>query len=485
MSARRYKWLAVAAWLILLAHFYANDSDAFVLSLVLTPPLALLLLAAIRFRHTTLSLFLGFALLSHAVAPPFFFIRRESYRYSGGYGAVKDFGFQVGEFLLIYSYLFFLLAAITVFALALRYVLGFPRRRAPSEESPARSWSPSARRRANGLLLAAFIVFVATPCSLFMYEARVGISGLEAPVLPYRLTGILTYFRMFLVPLTIFLLYAGSNRPRSLAALILAYAALAGFASASRFAVGTIVAPVIAFAAIDRRKARLAVTMVAFAYLFLLVTESRIYVYSRGASFTLTELAATTVRGFDVSTFSPFELISGISNRLWGPQDVVLAYQYHVRDQLAAIFQYVQGRPVVADLSYEFYGMTMSGNAAAFGVGLGIIPWMLLLADRNLAVLLALAFLVACLIAASQRVVDSYAVFRSRLWRTAAQPIPLLLVYFIYASTLNYWTNAILLAAVPPLVAGVGRLMFSPRRRSPIAPPPRPIVPPRPLPSSD
>jgi hypothetical protein len=448
----------------LLIHFALNDSDALLLSLVLTPAVGALLIIAIRSRQLVLSLFMGFALLSHAVAPPFFFMRRQFYTYGGDFGAVKDFQFGVGEFLAIYKWVLIFLAATVAFTVVLSRVLRRSSHQLDGAVDITAHLSDHVRTRyARGLVI--FILAVALPVSLFMYSARVGITGLEPTILPYRLTGILTYFRMFAVPVIIFAGYAVSRRTPTLTAVILFYAFIAGFASASRYVVMTTAAPLALFPLMERRIVRLAAAALMTAVIFVLVTASRDYVYTRQVP--LTQLIGITIREYDASTFSPFEIVGGVANRLWGPQDVVLAYQYHVPDRLEAIRRYFSSRIVVENLGEQFYGMTFSGETAAFGVGLGYVPWMIVLADRSFSVLLFLALVTACLFTVSEWVVSAYRASSLRLWDSASQPLAFFLVYCLYTSSLNWWTKAMFLAGMGLLVKWMYLRWAPMARRSP------------------
>ena len=441
LKVHRFTLYAAGAWLVLLVYFALKDEDAAVLSIVLTPTLGALVLAAVAQRHLVLSLFMGLAVLSHAVAPPFFFLRREFYTYGGGFGAVKDFNFGVGEFLRVYAYVLVFLAATALFTIALRRL--WPPTRSAARLTPALG---ADARIPFGALLALFLIVVAAPASVFMYQNRIGITGVEPTVLPYRLTGLLTYFRMFVVPIAIFAGLAVARRTPTLTLLVLLYTALAGFASASRYVVLSSAAPAALFALLDRRLARFAAVATGTALVFVLVTASRDYVYTQRMP--LVDLVTTTVRAYDFSAASPFDLVGGIANRLWGPQDVVLAYQHHVPSRLTAIVNYFSMRPVVEDLTQEFYGMTLAGDSAAFGVGIGYVPWMILLADASLPVLVALALVTGVLLSISEWLVDSYQALPGIWWRLSGQPLAVLFVYCLYPSNLNWWYQAVLLAAL-------------------------------------
>ena len=453
MKVHRFTLYGFAAWAVLLVYFASRDVDALWLSLILTPILGALLAVAIWRRHQVLALFLAFALIAHAVAPPFFFMRREFYTYGGGFGAVKDFQFGVEELLRMYVGVLLFLAATVVFTLLI------PRRTRAAAERTATpgvdigAGLPPRLRTLCGAGLALFLLAVALPASLFMYNARVGITGIEPPVLAYRMTGILTYFRMFLVPALILIGCGLSNRGVALSLVVLFYAFVAGFASASRFIAVASAAPLVVFAMMDRRMLRFAISVAAGA-IFLLVTGSRNFVYVRRMP--LVELIATTVRESKAEDFSPFDLVGGIANRVWGPQDVVLASQYHVPSRIDAIRRFFSGQPVVEDIVQEFYGMKIPEDAA-FGVGLGYIPWMIVLANGSIAVLLLLAAVTAVFLSISQMLVDLYRASRVRTLAAAAPPLAFFLVYLLLPATLNWWTYAAVLAAAGLVVPGVLR----------------------------
>jgi len=286
----------------------------------------------------------------------------------------------------------------------------------------------------------AFVVFVAIPLSLFMYSRRIGITGVEPTVLPYRMTGIMSYFRMFMVPAIIFVGYALSTQRWPVAAVVMVYAFLGGIAGSSRYVVLLSAAPLLIFALVRRKTARLVTILLLTALLFVIVTATRRYVYTTSLPFT--ELLTRTLEEYDFSDFEPFDTVGGIANRLWGPQDVVLAYQYRTPDQWTDIRRYFSGEVVVEDMTYEFYGMVFSGVSAGWGVGIGYIAWMVLLADRNLAVLLLLALITAAILTASEAAVNEYFRAPEPAARSVAQPLAFFTVYVMYSSTLHWWVNA-------------------------------------------
>src|SRR6185295_1679206 len=179
-----YVVVSIAAWVILLVYFALNDTDALLLSLVLTPVIGTLLALAFRARHVVLSIFMTLALFSHAIAPPFFFMKRQFYTYGGSFGAVKDFRFGVFEFFAIYWWVLIFLVVTCLATIAMgRWLPHAAAVHEPEGLDLASRVSPRTRRQASYALMA-FVLLFAIPLSLFMYSKRIGITGVEPTVLP-------------------------------------------------------------------------------------------------------------------------------------------------------------------------------------------------------------------------------------------------------------------------------------------------------------
>jgi hypothetical protein len=110
-------WTALAVYYLCLA-----DMDALLLWTILPIPFGAMLLMAFRARHVVLTFFMGAIFLSHAVMPPVFFTERDKATYSG-WTAVKDFQFEVLDFLRIYSPVLFYVFTVLVMTLVLREVV--------------------------------------------------------------------------------------------------------------------------------------------------------------------------------------------------------------------------------------------------------------------------------------------------------------------------------------------------------------------------
>jgi hypothetical protein len=433
----------VVGWIVLMVYCAREDRQAFQLSVILPPIFGALLVMAARTRSVVLTLFFGLTFVSHAIAPPFFFIKREYYHYTGGFGAVKNFQFGVGEFLRMYVPVFVFVVALLLFSILF---LKIARKMAKTSTPvvPARDRG-SFRRARYDFAIALFIILIAIPQTVLMYGMRQGITGIVSEPLPYRLTGLLYYSRMFLYPLLLFIAYASSRRYLATGMLILFYATVAGMSASSRYVLLATAAPMLVLTIMDRRRLRLLVSLGIVLVSFVLVTRTRDFVYLPEGQPAFTTLVVNSITGGERTTrFSIPDTIGGLANRLWGPQDVVLAYQYDIQGRLGAIWRYFTSQPVVPDLAYEFYGMTFA-YGSGMGVGIGIIPWMIVLSRRSVILLILLAAVVALMLILADRLVLAIRTTRGSLGPMAADPIAFLFVYTLYPSTINWYFDLVVL----------------------------------------
>jgi len=432
-SRRTMRWLAggaVAAWVMFIAYCWRSNVEAAKLAIILPPIFGTAFVIALRARSVVLSLFMGFTFVSHAIAPPFFFLKRENYSYGGDFGAVKNFSFQAGELLRIYGTVCVFTLAVLLFTIA-----GVKMVRGEIPWSGLRLGRPKTQRRgAYDFLIIGFLIAVAVPQSILMYKLRVGITGVVAPALPFRLTGILYYSRSFIYPVLLFIAYALSKRSRATAVVIVLYAWFAALCGSSRYVLVISAASVVLFAVVDGRRIRFLASAATVGFAFLTVTHSREYIYSDALPFR--EYLLKSV-GESEERPPVGDLIGAIALRLYGPQDIVLAYQYDVPDRVQAMARWFTDRPVV-DLNYEFYGMILEPGSG-FGVGIGLAAWMIVLARRSYIFLIALAGVIAIFLIVADIVV--LAVRRTKAFNASmiADPLAFFLVYVLYSATSLRW----------------------------------------------
>jgi hypothetical protein len=390
-------------WLLWLGYCAITDTGAFWISLVFVPVFGAITWPAIRSRNIVLQAFAVFMFIAQAIGAPFFWLNSSNYGGSG-FGSVGSFQFDLGEFFLIYVWVAALYGALVWGTRKMDSYL-WPRRATVSQFLQQIQTTAAARTshrtvRVYGALLVAFVALIMVPLNVFMSTNNIGTLGSLNDPLPYRLTGIMYYTRLYFAPLLIMLLFAKSSRSWMLVALTLGYALIAGLSSASRSVLLLSMFSVGYFAILDRQKVRLALTVVLGVLGFLLTSGSREYTYSSNA-FVLADAFGMAWSIFLSGQITVFDTIGGIANRLFGAQDMILAYQFVREDTWLAMVNYFMsgGRAdaIVPNLGRDLFDMDLEGTG--FGVGIGTMAYLLILSHSNILVmpfaLLALSFLVS------------------------------------------------------------------------------------------
>ncbi len=421
-------------WLALIAYCSFRDREATQLAICLPPLFAIPLYVAWRLGSVVLTLFTGFSFVSYGIAPSFFFINRRNYSYSGDFGAVRAFGFGFGEFLRmdarVAGFLFMLLGFASI-GIALN-------RRAIAPRATQQSDGP-ARRALYDYAIVVFILAIAIPQSLLMYHLRVGITGIVPPQLPFRLTGLLYYSRLLIYPLALFVAYSRCSRSPVTDAVILGYGFVAALASTSRSTLLVSTAGVVVDSLLNRRRLRFIIAAAIVLASFLITSRSRDLVYSEHLPFGAYVNQALHDR--NGPAMGPGEVVGAIALRLWGPQDVVLASQYDIANRLVAVCSWFLDRPVI-HLDAELYGVSFEGTG--FGVGIGLIPWMIILSRRSYAILLLLAAIIAVMIVFADRAVRSLLSARGKTISALADPLAFVFVFVLYSASSMRWCYELL-----------------------------------------
>lgn len=137
---------------------------------------------------------------------------------------------------------------------------------------------PSRHSRIYGALIV-LVISVVAPLNLWMFSQGISMVGVEPPRLPYRLSGILHYLTVFVVPLLLGFLYWKTKRSVFLTMILLYYSWVLGLTSISRFALIMVMLPVLAFAWLERRRWLLTFAGLGTVIGFAMVTSARNFVY--------------------------------------------------------------------------------------------------------------------------------------------------------------------------------------------------------------
>lgn len=453
-------WCFVA-WGVYLIYLLSKDNASFWVSAVLTPIFGAAAFLACKSRNPVLQAFSIFGFIGHAVGAPYFWMTRGTASYSG-FGAVKNFEFALSEFFRIYGWVASLYILIILFTLYLdRINVGGYKHIEPAPSS--KHATPSQERR-SVWLLSLVIILIAIPMNIYMIRNRIGITGIVSEERAFRIVGLLYYSRLFFLPLLLAALYPRTSRGWAITLLIAGYAVFAGFSSASRTVLLLSLMPLLFDIFLNRKWRRLFLLGLFAAAAFVAVSASRDYTYAT-YSLSYSDMISTTLSNLSGPTnVTPITLIGGISNRLYGAQDMILAYQFEPANPFMAFFDYFwsggRADSVVPNLTYDFYGLIFD-EGSGFGVGIGTLAYLLILGRASILLLIPGALVTAALLSVGGRCFAWGPIFGAE---EHGQPVryfmAIILGFTIYSSSLNLAYTLIMLM----IIMGIA-LRFSRRRK--------------------
>lgn len=187
------------------------------------------------------------------------------------------------------------------------------------------------------IVLFVFIILLSA-INLWSYSNGVGLTGIEPPNLPFRLSGIIFYLMKYITPTVLAYLYFKTKRTWPLMLLFLCYALIFGLCSVSKGAVIVIMFPVLVLAWLDGRKFMFAVASFGMLICISLAAGARTYVYAisdgktaADSSFGLFTLLLTLLTDSNSLIFEydfiPLA-ISQIAERIEGFNNLVMSQYY-------------------------------------------------------------------------------------------------------------------------------------------------------------
>lgn len=423
MNRKYYLYTAIFIWATLLFNFFLKDIDAFWLFLIIPPVMGLLVYVSTKQGGVVLPLFFMVCFPGIAISPAFLFLNRDQFSYSG-FNAIRDFDFDIVEFLIIYAHLIFMLVLILFFAGVINRLLhiknknkkvysanirGFEVIKSTEVKSPAVNLSG---KKKFTYYTIAYIFCILIPLNVWMYANGIGMSATEPPVLAYKLVGVSFYFRNYISPLIITYLYFRSGRGLGLVMIILLYALFFGLMSISKGSVVITCFPLLFFAYIDNKKGTFSLVAICTLILYGFIAWVRQFVFLTNiGSLDMLNMAFNNV-SFEMlnNIFDIMGAIEAVSFRLSGANIYVLAYQYDLPDNLSEIFNYYANNwDALADtIYYGMFGLPAVSDGVVMGVGLGYLGMIFLLAGKSISLLTILALITALLISASDLIVKKY-----------------------------------------------------------------------------
>jgi hypothetical protein len=227
--------------------------------LLLLPPLFL----AYKTNYVALKTICSISFATQFFTLPFFYL----YRGTFPWGHVKPFNFTWLEaFPILAKVSLFLFALIFFFRILYSFtVIGGKSARINKNKHTALDVKKylshndffDVRHNKNSVkfsLIICILIFALTFLSIWSYSQGIGLTGVEPPALPFRLSGILFYTSKYITPLILGYLYIKTKRGWLLMFLFMSYAWVLGLCSVSKGAVMIVMLPIITLAWLDNRK---------------------------------------------------------------------------------------------------------------------------------------------------------------------------------------------------------------------------------------
>ena len=371
-------WSAIHAWFLV---------TAFMLPLVF-------LASSTKLFSVRLFIFIGF--VTQFITVPFYYLFPESYSFHNE----KPFAFDGDEILYIFPYVSIFLLLVILFSKWLRERIGsneYYRHRsgirgqrlvvnhAEAVEGPSKqAW----KYKLALLLLTGLLI----PYSMVLFNYGIGITGVEPPRLPYRLSGIMIHLKNMVFPLVVGYLYIMGGRRSYLAFVLMClYGLILGVSSASKGVVLLVMAPVIVFALIDNKRLMVMVGAVvaSFGVFFAAATRNFTYVLDG------TRLSADTTQGIveilgqllltSELDFRHLLMFVQIAARVESFQSIILGSQFNpdaIGGSLAVLKQALSHSFVVWD--HDAYHIEWQGSTVTEGANnVGSILAMMLMASNG------------------------------------------------------------------------------------------------------
>ena len=240
-------------------------------------------------KNLALKVFCAIPFITQIISVPLFFITREEYAFYG-HRPFEFTAIETAPVLLMVG--IYMITVVFFVAIGSKLISLLSKKKSILIYGDKPRWSSnsSASVIANNKMKCfwgvVFLIAICVPIRSWMFNSGIAIAGTPPPILPYKLSGVLFYLFMYIVPLIIGYLYMNTSRDSYLLAiLILSFAIFSGIASTSRGALLLTSMSVIYFAWIDRRWIILGISSSFIMVGFLLATASRVIVHiSDGAT---------------------------------------------------------------------------------------------------------------------------------------------------------------------------------------------------------
>lgn len=424
MKIKTAKWLCGAVLLMALLSavlVIKNEGDtlfAWWLATILMLPGLLL---ALRSKFVSLKVFCLIAFVTQFITVPTFFLSRDEF----AWGHAKPFGFnavevlpiflQVGAFLLLLGLLFLALSRLPLFAVT-RFktgILAIP----PQTDWLTNKLQKPTHNHLAYVVLILLVIAAVIPINLWMLSQGIGITGVEPPRLPYKLSGILLYLTKYLIPLLLGYFYYKTRHGLFLAMLLLVYALILGLSSNSRGAIMMVMLPVLAIALLERRKIVLFFSGLGMLITFSLISQARNFVYivegnkiASNKDIEIFVMLGDLISNTNIMDFGLlYSIFVGILERIEGFGNLVMSHYYDPNAVIGACGYILRmiWNPL-APIDLDLHHLQWQGNVLPEGFvnGGSLLSNIVIVANDNGLWIIAAALVVAVILLTLERCIQ-------------------------------------------------------------------------------
>jgi len=326
------------------------------------------------------------------------------------------------------------------------------------------SYATFSVRRKNPVLILCCIVLLISgliALNLWSYSMGLGLTGVQPPKLPYKLSGIIFYFTKYLTPFLLGYLYSQTKRDWPLALIFLFYAWIFGLSSVSKGAVLIIMVPVIIFAWIDKRYIVLFFSVVGTLVGVTVAAGARAYVHivQNGVAGSNTEINVfqliinvladpnTEIWGLD---YIPLILV-GITARIEGFGNLVLAQHYDPNAVIgAAGFALRMIWANLVNFPVDAHHLQWIGRVIPEGFfsGGAILSTIVIMGNSSLLWIVIGAMITALILVINEKIVNRFVYTYSKMVKFKGAIIFVLTLLFFTEATFSRISIAILIFLV-------------------------------------
>ena len=440
---QNYSYFILLMWISFLVYLAYSDIKSFWLFLFLPPFFGLMLYIAVRRKHVALSMLLFLVFVSQAINPPFFFLNREMYLESPKW-IMGNFNFNLLDFIYRYKEMYILILCIFLFSLKLNTIrikqfplidktLNSNKQTIPLQDTTEKIEKTGSKIRYS-IYLILFVLVVATPLCLFMYNNGIGISTVEPRRLPFKLVGITFYTRMLFVPALIAYMYFKSNRSLLTVIVIMFYALLVGILSLSKGLVVMALIPVILFSYLDKKTLRLSLILLYTLILYLIVGEFRqVLLLTDSDPLEMLQAIFNLLSQSDLANQNIIvKFITAFSDRLFGAENTILAQNYNLPNNISEIIGFFAGNTnhISYIINFELFCMPEIYNLVV-GTNIGFLNILLLLANKSLLLIFLLALVTSIFLSIIDWITKKY-IYNNDYYKTAGYVLCFIMIFFLY-----------------------------------------------------